>query len=84
MEENTMQTAKIFTNGGSQAVRLPKDCRLDTDEVMVTKIGSIVMLVPRNKNNRWVNMLTALDMFTDDFLSEEIEALPLNDPTVIL
>ena len=24
-----METAKIFTNGGSQAVRLPKECRLE-------------------------------------------------------
>ena len=31
------QTAKLFMNGRSQAVRLPVNCRFDTDEVFITK-----------------------------------------------
>lgn len=31
-----MEVAKIFSNGGSQAVRLPKNCRFDQDEVLVS------------------------------------------------
>lgn len=34
-----MMTAKVFENGRSQAVRLPKECRFNTDEVAVNKIG---------------------------------------------
>ena len=72
-----MNTAKVFTNGGSQAVRLPKDCRFDQDEVLVQRIGDIVMLFP--KENRWQNMLASFDFFTDDFLSEPIRSLPLEE-----
>ena len=72
-----METAKIFSNGGSQAVRLPKTCRFDTNEVFVNRIGDIIMLVP--KESRWENLLASLDLFTDDFLSEKIEALPLEE-----
>jgi antitoxin VapB len=41
-------TAKIFKTGRSQAVRLPKECRFETDEVKVTKIGDRVILEPMN------------------------------------
>ena len=30
-----MEVAKVFSNGGSQAVRLPKTCRFDEDEILV-------------------------------------------------
>ena len=72
-----METAKIFSNGGSQAVRLPKNCRFDTNEVFVNRIGDVIMLVP--KESRWENLLASLDLFTDDFLSQKIEALPLEE-----
>ena len=42
-----MMTAKIFENGRSQAVRLPKECRFDADEVAVNRIGDIVLLMPK-------------------------------------
>jgi antitoxin VapB len=32
-------TAKVFTSGNSQAIRLPKEFRLDTDEVFITRSG---------------------------------------------
>ena len=76
-----METAKIFTNGGSQAVRLPKNYRFDTEEVMVNRIGNIVMLIP--KDNRWKSTMDSLDMFTEDFLTEKIESLPLEEREVV-
>ena len=63
-----VETAKVFTNGGSQAIRLPKDFRFNDSEVNINRIGHIVILVP--KENRWAGMLDSLDMFTDDFMSE--------------
>jgi antitoxin VapB len=77
-----MNTAKIFTNGGSQAVRLPKDCRFDNDEVLVHKIGNIVMLFPKNDN--WESMLASLDLFTEDFLSAPVPQLPAEEREVLL
>lgn len=47
-----MNEAKIFNNGGSQAVRLPKDCRFDTNKkVFIKKIGYMVVMVPEDKIN---------------------------------
>ena len=42
-----MMTAKLFENGRSQAVRLPKECRFSGDEVAVNKVGDIVILTPK-------------------------------------
>lgn len=77
-----MDTAKVFTNGGSQAVRLPKNYRFDSSEVYVNQIGNIVMLIP--VNDRWQSLLDSLPLFTDDFLSEPVEALPLDKTEEIL
>ena len=61
-----MMTAKIFENGRSQAVRLPKECRFSTSEVEVNRIGEIVILVP--KTDKWQSFIQAIDMFSDDFM----------------
>lgn len=62
-----MLTAKIFENGRSQAVRLPKEYRFDCDEVIANKIGDIVVLMP--KNNKWNGVLLA-GSFTEDFFKD--------------
>jgi antitoxin VapB len=72
-----MEVAKIFSNGGSQAVRLPKNCRFDQDAVLVNRIGNVVILMP--KNDPWAPMMQSLDMFTDDFLADGIEDLPVQE-----
>ena len=63
-----MMTAKVFENGRSQAVRLPKECRFQSDEVMVNKIGDIVLIMP--KTSKWDAFMKAIDMFSDDFMKE--------------
>ena len=45
-------TAKLFKNGSSQAVRLPKECRFEGDEVIVKRFGDMVILVPMSYNYR--------------------------------
>jgi len=62
------QTAKIFMNGRSQAVRLPKEYRFDTDEVYITKQGSKVILSA--KQPTWDEFFDAKSVFADDFLEE--------------
>jgi len=61
-----MQTAKIFINGRSQAVRLPKDYRFSGNDVFIKKIGK--MVVPLPKNDPWSSLVNSLDQFTDDFM----------------
>ena len=72
-EVTKLETARIFTNGGSQAVRLPKNCRFKEDEVLVNKVGNIVFLIP--KDDRWSSMLAGLSLFTEDCFSMEAETL---------
>lgn len=61
-----MQTAKLFNNGRSQAVRLPKDLRFSGDDVYIKKIGNMVILLP--KNDPWLPLISSLDQFSDDFM----------------
>lgn len=63
-----MMTAKVFKNGRSQAIRLPKECRFTSDEVAVNKIGDIVILLP--KQNRLDSFQKAIDLFSDDFMAD--------------
>lgn len=63
-----METAKIFENGRSQAVRLPKKFRFNTDEVVVQQLGEAVILVPRE--SLWQTFLEGLDSFTDDIFQD--------------
>jgi antitoxin VapB len=42
---------KLFRHGGSQAVRLPKDCRLEGSEVRITKVGDRLILEPLGPND---------------------------------
>lgn len=76
-----METAKVFGNGDSQAVRLPKDCRFEREEVLVNRIGKIVILMP--KDDPWASMLQGLDMFSDDFLKDGSEDLPVQERTML-
>ena len=45
-----METAKIFVNGRSQAVRLPKAYRFEGNEVYIKKIPGGVLLIPKDKS----------------------------------
>lgn len=76
-----METARVFTNGGSQAVRLPKDCRFAGDEVLVNRIGSVVILMP--KDDPWQSMMQSLDLFTDDFLKDGVDDLPVQERSML-
>ena len=71
-----MEIAKLFSNGGSQAVRLPKNCRFDGDEVFVNRIGNAVILLP--KNDPWSAAVMGLSMFSEDFM-EDYEDLPVQE-----
>jgi antitoxin VapB len=63
-----MQTAKVFPNGRSQAVRLPKEFRFESEEVYVTRLGSAVVLIP--KTDSWNVLFDSLEGFTDDFMKD--------------
>jgi antitoxin VapB len=63
-----MDTAKLFRNGRSQAVRLPKEYVLPGDEVYVTRINGVVVLIPKD-GNLWGPLIDSLDKLSDDFMN---------------
>ena len=68
------QIAKIFMNGRSQAVRLPKECRFGTDEVYITKQGKNIILSA--KKPTWDDFFDSKSSFDDDFLKDRLDTLP--------
>lgn len=62
-----MKTAKLFQNGQSQAVRLPKEFRFKGDEVYIKKMGNAVVLIPIK--NSWQSLFESLHKFSDDFMN---------------
>ena len=63
-----MKTAKLFKNGESQAVRLPKEFRFEGTEVLIQRVGDAVVLLPRAKS--WEALIGSLGKFSPDFMSE--------------
>jgi antitoxin VapB len=55
-------TAKVFKNGRSQAIRLPKEYRVDSDEVYIEKVGHSLIIVPKEKS-KWDIMRNAIEDF---------------------
>lgn len=56
------KTAKLFQNGKSQAVRLPKEFRFEGDEVYIRKQGDDVILSPQqDPMQRFLNSLAMFD-----------------------
>jgi antitoxin VapB len=63
-----MRTAKLFQNGQSQAVRLPREFRFDDDHVYIKKEGNVVMLIPAKGS--WQSLFNSLSKFSDDFMAD--------------
>ena len=63
-----MNTAKLFKNGKSQAVRLPKQFKFQGNEVYIKRIGRNVILIP--KDDPWESLISSLDNFSDDFMAD--------------
>lgn len=60
-----METAKVFWSGRSQAVRLPKDFRFESDEVRIRRHGNTVVLEPIAHDWAWLDRI--IGPVDDDF-----------------
>lgn len=69
-----METAKLFNNGNSQAVRLPKKFRFEGTEVFIKKTDEGVLLIPREQSvwDKWIESIMKYD---EPFMEER------NQPT---
>ena len=68
-----IKTAKLFQNGKSQAVRLPKEFRFEGTQVIIRKIGAAVVLLPFH--HPWSCLFESLDKFSDDFMERREQPL---------
>jgi len=65
--------AKVFLNGRSQAIRIPKDFRVDSNEVYIEKVGETLVITPKKKNH-WDTLFETLEQVdTTDFMNERIQ-----------
>lgn len=62
-----MNIAKLFQNGQSQAVRLPKEFRFEGHEVLIKKMGDSVILSPIH-TDPWESLRNSLTKFSKDFM----------------
>jgi antitoxin VapB len=63
-----MKTAKLFQNGQSQAVRLPKEFRMTGKEVYIKRQGDAIVLLPKEKT--WESLFESLNHFDEYFKME--------------
>lgn len=66
-----MKTAKLFKNGDSQAVRLPKEFRFDGTEVLIKRVGNAVVLLPKTRS--WDTLIGSLSKFPSDFMASRAQ-----------
>lgn len=79
MTPSVLSTAKVFTTGRSQAVRLPKEFRFATSEVTIERVGDAVVLRPKlSKDAWWAKMEKILAGF-EGMEEVERERSPLSD-----
>lgn len=75
-----MKTAKIFTTGRSQAVRLPAEFRFDSDEVFIRRdsLTGNVILSQNEGWNTWAEFFEYRDddAVPADFMSDRLDAPP--------
>jgi len=71
-----MEKAKIFQNGRSQAVRLPKEFRFKCKEVYIRKEGENIIL--SEKPDSWRDFFFSNSKPTADFMKER-EQLDLEE-----
>lgn len=70
--------AKVFQNGRSQAIRIPKEFRMQVSEVYIEKIGDTLIIKP-TKTDKWDSFFTTLDTIdTTNFLDDRVQ-LPLQN-----
>ena len=66
--------AKVFSNGRSQAVRLPKVFRFATDEVYIRQVGDEIVLSAKKPS--WADFFSQTSAFAEDFLAQRDNAPP--------
>ncbi|MCG8619434.1 MAG: type II toxin-antitoxin system VapB family antitoxin [Desulfobacterales bacterium] len=64
-----MDTAKLFINGRSQALRLPKAYRFEGKEVFIKRVSQGVLLIPKD-NSAWDEWERNLSKYDKPFMTD--------------
>jgi antitoxin VapB len=73
-----MAIAKVFINGKSQAIRLPRNYRVEGTSVYVNRVGNAIILLPMN--DPWQGLLDSLGKFSNDFMENREQSAPQARP----
>ena len=65
-----MQTARVFMNGRSQAVRIPWRYKLRTKEVYIRKTGNDLLITEKNV---WETFMEGVQGISEDFMAERVQ-----------
>lgn len=63
-----MTTTRIFQNGNSQALRIPREMRVEKKEYCLNKIGDILIAFP--SDDPWASVRQVIGTFPEDFLED--------------
>ncbi len=72
-----MKEAKLFSNGQSQAVRLPKEFRFSGKSVYIRRIGDAVILLPHRMP--WSSLVNACEKLSPDFMKTRNQGVQKRD-----
>ena len=62
-----MLSSKVFISGNSQAIRIPKEYQVEEKELYIKKVGSTIILFPKNKP--WEAFERSFKEFSEDFMA---------------
>jgi antitoxin VapB len=70
-----MKETTIFMNGNSQAMRIPKDMRFQSEKVFIQKIGSVTIII--DETDPWASLKLAQALASPDFMKQGRAVNPL-------
>lgn len=76
---DTQRHARLFRNGRSQAVRIPREFEFSEKEVVIHKDGDRLILEPVKKHKNLLALLATLEPIEEEFPNVDDDLLPLDD-----
>lgn len=79
VEPSRLRRARLFRNGWSQALRIPRELELPGQEVTIHKEGNKLIIEPAPIGNRLVDVLASLEPVEEMFPDVDKDLQPLDD-----
>lgn len=79
LSTSTGRRAKLFRNGRSQAIRIPKEFEMPGEEVVLHKEGNRLIVEPANDDESFFAMLASWEPIDDEFPDIDSDLIPADD-----